>query len=366
MKLGKAIATAVLSVAASALLAAGLATAADGFVDLYSLDGKLIQARVIKVESGKADLVRKSDGKRFSVPLDRFDEATRRMLDGDGSPAGGLFEIDPEFTTGDKRLYPRTQGEILEAMAEIKAHAEAQSSFSEGERGAVYQLNVYRYLAGLSFETKLDRGLCQGAVTAANGCEKIGRMDHGANAEANKCNLHHSGNLPASIHGYMNDGGSSNRKDRAHRQWCLSPKLGKLGVGASAGAKYCAMWTMDRSASGKIKGDFFAYPSPGYYPASYLKGSAWTVYFPGKSRPAKEDLQVKVWQIDEPPDKPLRPGVIPAGGQELEVRWVSTSKWVTPCVNFEPAAKVEAGKRYWVSIKGGDFKAAFLVEFFKS
>ena len=32
-------------------------------------------------------------------------------------------------------------------------------------------------------------------------------------------------------------------------------------------------------------------------------------------------------------------------------------------LSVEDGAEVKAGERYWVSIKGGDFKAAYLVEF---
>jgi hypothetical protein len=195
---------------------------------------------------------------------------------------------------------------------------------------------------------------------------EVGKLDHGVNPEAGKCNLSGGGSVVKSIHSYMNDPSASNREHRAHRAWCLSPKLGKLGIGSGKANRFSAMWTMDKSANSRIKDDFFAYPCPGFFPVSYLnKKTAWTVYFPGASLPSKGDLEVKVYKLSKPPDKPLRPGEIPEGGREVEIGYVSLSKWVTPCVNFEPAAEVDSGKSYWVSVKGGDFEAAFFVEFMR-
>ena len=330
------------------------------FRDLYNKDGDLLQARVLKVEDGKVDLVRKKDGRKFTVPLEKFDDATRKLLE-----SGEIFTTDEHGDPTDKKLYPRTRYEIDGALKEIRIAAEAQSSFSEEEQKACAALNSYRFLCGLPHEVALDRALCRGALTAAEGCAKIGKLSHSVNVEASKCNLHQLGNLPASIHSYMHDDGPRNREDRGHRAWCLSPRLGKFGV-AECGS-FSAMWTMDTSGPKPSYTDgFFAYPSPGFFPVKYLNPqTAWSVYFPESTLAAKEEIEIKVYRLKKALGKAPKSGETPPDSVKIEINYVSVSRRVTPCVNFEPAAEVKAGKRYWVSVKAGKAKAGFLVEFVK-
>lgn len=321
--------------------------------------GTKIEAELVST-TGKYVTLKTEAGRTLKVALNKLSASDRSFIQGIPpavkSPEEGAYP--------GSKVHPRSKEEMKLAMMEMRKHADEQSAFTEEERNACYYLNVYRYLAGLYHETELDRSLCDAAVKAATGCEELGKLDHDVNPEAGKCNLSGHGSIPDSIHGYMNDSGASNREHRAHRAWCLSPKLGKLGVGVGENERFCAMWTMDRSASSRMKSEFFAYPCPGYFPVSYLnENTAWTVYFPGAEMPAKGEIEVEVYEVSNAPEKILRHGDVPEGGRALDVNYVSLSKWVTPCVNFEPSATIKKGKKYWVSIKGGAFKAAYFVEF---
>ncbi|MFP6872935.1 MAG: hypothetical protein VCA55_05435 [Verrucomicrobiales bacterium] len=335
-------------------------TAQGQFKDLYSSEGNLIQARVLQVKGGKVALIRKKDGRKFTVPLERFDTKTRALLE-----SGEVFTTDDVGNPTNRKLYPRNRDAIAGAIAAIEGAAQSQAQFPVEHRQAVASLNAYRYLCGLPHQVTLDQGLCEAARRAAAGCAGIGRLSHEVNAEAGKCNLHSGIALADSIHGYMNDNGASNRADRAHRQWCLSPRLGRLGIGKEG--KFSAMWTMDKSGpQPRYTDDFFAYPSRGFFPVKYFKAkTAWSVYFPGGKLPPKEQIELKVYELGKALEEAPSGTSPPPHSTEVEIKYLATSRWVMPCINFEPAAEVAPGKRYWVSVKAGDAEAGYLVEFVK-
>ena len=334
--------------------------AQEQFKDLFSADGDLIQARVLQVKAGKVALIRKADGRKFTVPLERFDKKTREMLE-----SGEVFTTDDVGNPTNRKLYPRTRSDIVAALDTINSAAQSQAEFPQEHRQALASLNAYRYLCGLPYRVSLDQGLCESARKAAAGCAAIGRLSHEANAEAGKCNLHSGIALASSIHGYMNDNGASNRADRAHRQWCLSPRLGKFGIGKEG--QFSAMWTMDRSGpKPRYSDDFFAYPSRGFFPVKYLNpATAWSVYFPGGKLPSKEQIELKVYKLNKALVKAPSGTTPPPNATEVEIKYLSTSRWVMPCINFEPAVEVAPGERYWVSVHAGDSRAGYLVEFVK-
>ena len=330
------------------------------FKDLFSSDGDLIQARVLQVKGGKVSLIRKADGRKFTVALERFDKKTRSMLE-----SGEVFTTDDVGNPTNRKLYPRNRSDIAAALDTINSAAQSQADFPGEHRQALASLNTYRYLCGLPHRVALDVGLCESARKAAAGCAAIGRLSHAANAEAGQCNLHSGIGLADSIHGYMNDNGASNRSDRAHRQWCLSPRLGKFGIGKEG--QFSAMWTMDKSGpKPRYSDDFFAYPSRGFFPVKFLNpATAWSVYFPGGTLPPKGQIVLKVFKLNKALEKAPSGTKPPANSTELEIKYLSTSQWVMPCINFEPAAEVAPGKRYWVSVQAGDSRAGYLVEFVK-
>ncbi|MCP4846420.1 MAG: CAP domain-containing protein [Verrucomicrobiaceae bacterium] len=332
----------------------------EQFKDLFSSDGDLIQARVLGVKGGKVALIRKTDGRKFTVPLDRFDKNTRAMLE-----SGEVFTTDDVGRPTNRKLYPRTRNDLAAALDTINAAAQSQAAFPDEQRQALASLNAYRYLCGLPHKVILDQGLCESARKAATGCASIGRLSHDVNAEAGKCNLHSGIGLADSIHGYMNDNGASNRADRAHRQWCLSPRLGKFGIGKEG--QFSAMWTMDKSGpKPRYADDFFAYPSRGFFPVKYINpATAWSVYFPGGKLPPNDQIELKVYKLNKALVKAPSGTSAPPNSTEVAIKFLSTSQWVMPCINFEPAAEVAPGKRYWVSVKAGDSRAGYLVEFVK-
>ena len=353
--------TAVLSVI-------GPARGDAGFQDLYSKEGVLIQARVIKIEGGKVYLVRKKDGRRFTVPVERFDETTRKSLE-----RGNALPADEASPPKNKKFYPRTKNEIRKAFLTIESAAEEQTKFSKEEQEACGMLNIYRYLCFLPYKVKLDRKMCEGAVIAAKGFESWSgdrknpsSTPHDVNPEAKMCCLSAVGALPESIRNYIVDSGDRNRHDRGHRGACLNPRLGKIGLGRSA--EFCAMWSTDKSGKApRYRDGFFAYPSPGYFPVEFLEpDTAWTVYFPGKGLPDKEDVELKVYRLSTMLEKTPRHGEAPPESTELEVGYLSVAEGLIPCVNFEPNIVPEAGDIYWVSVKARSLKVAYLVEFFDS
>ena len=294
-----------------------------------------------------------------------------------------------------RELYPRSKSEIAKSISAIDRAAQSQSQFSEGQQEAVAALNTYRYLCGLPCRVTLDKRLCEGSEKAANGCAKIGRLSHDVNNEAGKCNLGW-GPVGSAVDDFMNDPGESNREHRAHRQWCLSPKLGKVGFGRSGRAnedknrllpqnrretetfskqriqsarqtmQINAMWVQDDSGPNPRYADnFFAYPSRGFFPTEYLKrGTAWSVYFPKGKVPSKGQIELKVFEIGKEFKGVPSEKFDPPNSTEVKINYLSTSNWVMPCINFEPATNVAPGKRYWVRVKAGRAKISYLVEFY--
>jgi hypothetical protein len=342
-----------------------LASSAEEWTSLYDVNQNEIEVRIIAFANGVVTVERKKDRKVFKIPLTKLADDSREIVESwesgvDGGTGGGsakpprkVLDLPADLPT---RLYPRTLLEIQDGLEEITTR-EGKSGFAENQVAAVNVLNAYRFLSGISSDVELDRAMVEGATDAGNACQKHGSLSHDLGHSTESCNLHMGqSSIKSSVRGYINDPGPNNRDERGHRMWCLFPSMSKTGFGESENKGFFGMWAHDHG--GKNARDFWAYPGEGLYPLSYCHGNAWSCYLT-ENAPSVEDLKVEVYRLSARPEKPFGTNdEIP--GEALPVSFVFTYDHV---INFEPTGKkFDKPGIYYVRIKGGGVKEAYLVE----
>ncbi len=250
------------------------------------------------------------------------------------------------------QIYPRTRKEIEAGIKEITKRPRPPE-LSADVHEATKQLNIYRFLCGLSCDVKGDVECSKNATDAAMACRQAGTVSHDLGHSTDRCNLSTMGNAVASVAQFMEDGGGNNRDGRGHRAWCLNPPMGKVGFG-SASKSFSAMWCMDES--GTSAQGTWAYPGKGLFPVQYVHGSAWSFYGVDSATIPK----VEVFRLSKRPEEPLPPtGDI--AGHEIKVLHVSRA--MMNGFNFEPADPAKRGI-YWVRITSESLHEGYLVELY--
>ena len=275
-----------------------------------------------------------------------------------GKPKDEKEGKEEEEASGEisSRIYSRTKAEIKDSLKKIKKR-DAPEGIERDQQETINELNTYRYLSGVPDEVEADKKMVAQATDAAQAFEEIGKLSHGIGRSTNLSNLAMGGTMLSSVRQYMNDGGSNNRAKRGHRRWCLNPPMGKTGFGSEK--RYSAMISMDSSGGGRVR-DSWGYPGKGFFPKEYMHGNGWSLYL-NKKAPPSEDLKVEVYKLRRRPEKPFSSSEeIP--GKALPVEFVST---YANAINFEPQPEPITGRGiYWVRIKGGGVREAYLVELY--
>lgn len=338
---------------------------------ITSSDGKDIKAWIRKVENDQVTF-RRDDGKVFTIPLNRLSEedqvALRKMqAAAPTAPAKPAAGADPKVN---KRLYPRSLSEIVQAVKHIREVAAASKDFTDEERTALADLNIFRYLSGVPSEVPLDRKCCEIANKASEGCKKIGTLSHDAAPEGQSCNLHQGqADFSQMVAGYMEDPGDNNRDARGHRMWCLHPFLAKTGFGRDGTNEFYAMWVSEgglaNNGKSKSRQEFHAYPGNGFYPLSRLHGNGWSVY--SGSALAPGEAEIKMYQLTARPEMPLNAANMPKDATEVKIgfqkRNGSEGGWTLGWEVFEPDVKPKVGDIYWISVKSKSVRFGYVVEF---
>ncbi len=183
-------------------------------------------------------------------------------------------------------------------------------------------------------------------------------------------NVSPNGTLRDAINGWMEDSDPSNIDKVGHREWILSPGLGKTGFGeAGPENAYKSMYVVDGSAKrepskavkpGPKAQEFTSYPCAGYFPVEFFDlTAAWSAIPRGGPFQGiqKADLRIEVWSLTDEYDL----------DQKLEVN--HTSIGLLGGIVFRPVLKKDeksAGGRYVVTIGGkGAERIAYIVEFFR-
>ena len=362
---GYALSRGVLALCSLSLLVSTLQ--AETWLKLYDVDGNEIEAQITEVIGGFVTIERRRDKKSFTLSLERLSEKSQDLIsewsDEDRDSKEGV-EAKEEFGSTDysgelsKRLYSRSKDEIEEGLDEI-LDREAEG-FADEQKEAVNVLNAFRFACGVPPTVKLDKEKITGAVDAANACQEHGSLSHDLGRSTNKCNLHQGGRstLASSVVGYIRDSGDNNRERRGHRRWCLNPRMGETGFGASENERFSAMWSLDQS---KSRGEgSWAYPGKGLFPLEYLHGNGWSLYLT-ESAPEAKNLKVEVYRLKKRPEKPFN-STEDIPGKALPVPYVHTYQ---NTINFEPTEEPVTEKGiYYVRIKGRGVKEGYVVELY--
>ncbi len=344
------------------LLVPLLAGAADEWRTFTDVGGRTMQAKILRVEGDKVIVELRANGKQLPISFEKLSKEDVEFLReykgpaADAGGAGGAGGDDlPEGEATANRLYPRTKAEIQDGIREIKKRAKP-ADLSKEVHEATELLNIYRFLSGVPYEVKGDEDFSKKAELAALACKKNGGLSHGIGSFTDRCNLSSMGNMVASVSQYIEDAGDNNRDARGHREWCLNPPMGKVGFG-SAGDSYSAMWCMDNSGGGKMRG-IWTYPGRGLFPLEYMHGNAWSLYGIEKPKSADE-VKVEVYRLSKRPEKPFTANE-EIDGRPVKVNHVSLGMG---SINFEPEDYAKRGV-YWVRVKGGGVSEGWLVELY--
>lgn len=274
--------------------------------------------------------------------------------------------LSPAFQ---KEYYPRTKEAIRAGLKEIAARKapanlpgdqdakRRQSDFKLLQDG-LNELNAFRFLCGVPSQVTLDGAYVSAADEAARACEKAGRLAHDLGGNTDKCNLHGApgtaGLYTDSIRGYLWDGGENNREKRGHRWWCLSPQLGRTGLGRAGG--FQAMYVFDKSGPKPVQS--WACPGKGWYPLDHLPGESWSLYLLKNAPPAGQ-LKVRMWRLNGSPERALKNPEAPEG-KPVVIKAVFS---FANAINFEP--EIEPKKdTYFIKVEGPGVSEAYLVDLF--
>jgi len=338
-----------------------LAGAAEEWRTFTGADGRTMQAKILRVTGDAVVVELRATGKQMPISFDLLSKEDVDFLrdykppEATAAPpaAGGDESTDGDVTAN--RVYPRTKAEIQDGIREIEKRAKP-ADIDKDVHEATQQLNIYRFLCGVPSEVEPDVTFSKNATLAALACKKKGGLSHTIGSFTDRCNLSSMGDVVASVSQYIEDSGANNRDMRGHREWCLSPPMGKVGFG-SGGDSYSAMWCMDTSGKGKMRG-IWTYPGRGLFPLKYMHGNAWSLYGIEKPKSAAE-VKVEVFRLSKRPEKPFSANE-DIDGQVVKVNHVSLGMG---SINFEPEDPAKRGT-YWVRVKGGGVSEGWLVELY--
>lgn len=322
------------------------------------LKGRKLEAKVMIVYGEQARVMRKSDRRVVVLPFHMLIETDREYLrNWKAKPLEVDMPKKDEEEAEDKalsRLYPRTKVEIKAKLREI-GKRRPPKGVSKAYQDSINELNIYRYLSGVSSDVVTTPELIANCEEAAKACLKHGSLSHDLGHFTNKCNLHQGRGLETALTGFMNDPGEHNRERRGHRRWCLDAEMGKSAFGEAQG--YVGMWVMDKS--GQKSRESWSYPGKGFYPKEYLHGNAWSLYLPQNAPPLNQ-LTVEVFKLPNRPKRTYgRSSKIP--GKKLPTEYVSV---YNNAINFEPDSSTVGSGIYWVRVYGGGVSEGYVVELY--
>lgn len=273
-------------------------------------------------------------------------------------------------TLGGEEPFPRSAQELRETLAGILGQGSdvpepgTEADPQAGNRAAgLRRLRAYRDLCGLP-QANMElvprwNNLCDAAAEA---CDMNGGLSHTppkppgmdkkryseAKLGAIASNLA-GGGILGSIDQYMDDSDPSNIDRVGHRRWCLNPAMKKTAFGSAK--SYSAMWATDSSGTTAKGLKAVLYPPAGWIPTDFFgPNHAWSISVLRGGVPAEDDLDVKIFALDEHWVR---------SGDPLELNWKSVSDTSTgagPTLIFRPVGlRAQVGSQYLaeISFDGG-------------
>ncbi len=342
------------------LLSSGMCRAEEPFRVFTSVDGKPLEARLVKAEGDDVTLVKRSDNREVVIPLEKLSFADIAYIglwqekQGAAPPPKTPPTSAAAETAAKEALFPRPRDEVRSKIREIM-NRDRPKELDKTVHEAVCRLNVYRFLSGVPDDVEADPQMIIEAKDAAEACAAAGRIAHDLGHSTNKCNLSQGASMVGSVDNYIGDGGDNNREARGHRRWCLNPAMKKTGFGSKS--EFSAMWSLD--GSGPKMNRPWSYPGRGYYPLEWLKGNSWSVYLTSPAPPAAS-LKVRLWKLHgHPATEP--PVAAEPSGKAMEIHAVFN---YDNAINFEPEGKAFSRGAYLIRIEGAGEPVQIVTELY--
>lgn len=264
---------------------------------------------------------------------------------------------------GSKRLYPVPLDQLREDLAGIAKQAEAAKPKTERRPGsrddpayatakALAALRAVRRVAGVPWEAVVaDELACTRAQAAVELTARVGgiRMrpeNPGLPEEEYKvalsaldhCLISQGWGWPEALDAWLHPPAGTSLEPR---RLLLQPRYQLAGFGHEE--DFASLWTLDSSAP-PWNGEASFLPGNGWMPVELFPADgAWSFELSPKhwSAPHPEDLQVKLWQLDENYVRSPRPLSL---GEVHSDRFMV---WFTP-----QGVRPQADYRYWVEVEG--------------
>lgn len=273
-----------------------------------------------------------------------------------------------------KRLQPRYAGNPYAAKPSWSFPYKAGSLQAGFVQDGINMVNFARFLAGLPADVRNDETLSAKAQHGAVLLLKHGSLDHAPPkprgmpeafykqglASTGSSNIHQSigtiSTLADAVLSFLDDSDPSNIDRLGHRRWVLNPSMGVTAFGHAGDGKtaFVTMQAFDTSRKGGPDYDFVAWPSPGWFPSSFLAAAqAWSVSpNPARYDPSRSSPKVRLSRAGDGRTWTFGAGVKGAPGAYFNVNRIGFG---TPfCVIFRPEGipGYTPGARYSVRVEG--------------
>lgn len=357
-------------------LLAATSLSARTFTDTTS--GRKLDAEVVRVDlaAGTVVLKRDSDGKVFTLPTGRLSKKDRDFLvawaetapGAKGASESNTIRIPANAGTDPanlpKNLYPRSKSELQSQLRKIEARPAGKLNATES--AVLNRWNAYRYLLGLP-EVSFGSKQTKVAQAAAKALAKLDAPNVNLNADTKVCLTYYrsGGKLPGAgiVDFFVSSPGTDFLASRAHRATTFHPDITESGYGDGIGKtkKFACLYT--KRSKGKIKRPEH-YPTRGFFPLAYLKGDAWSAYYPREFDEGTPAPSVQVIRLNTRPSELPDPSEVLAKnyGKPLLVKDIYVYK---DACNFVPALpKKDKAGVYLVDIQGKRLNQRYLVELY--
>jgi hypothetical protein len=330
----------------------------EGWRSFGTPTGVPVMARVVSTDINGVRLELKDGGKVVDVPYTKLSPTDRKYVQ-DWTLTGKTYgatkpQADVKAVAKDEKIYPYSWADVEKYIQAIKDR-DPEAGEDRQVQKAINELNIYRFLCGVSWKVDADEGRSKSAERAARVFVEEGEYSREVDDMRDKYLWEErEDELDKSVKEFIADESRDNRDTLPMRSRVLSPGLTRSGFGKWENV--CAMWADGASRSGGPK--TWSYPGRGFFPHAYLHGDSWSLYVDYRI-PDPEKVKVEMWELASAPEAPFAWDK-PVPGQRVDVTYVAVHE---NAVHFQPG---KPGKKsiYWVRVTGTGIQEQYLVHFY--
>lgn len=329
-------------------------------------NGQFIEARVLRTDLNGVFLELKQDKKEIYVPYTKLSQGDQSYVQNwnlnhpDGIAVLKKDEkgAGPEAKPGAaEHPYPRTKADVEKYLQAVKDRR-APAGLDRQIQKAANELNIYRFLTGVSWKVLPDDGLSKSAERASKTFVEQGEKSKETDKLLERfLFVEGEEDMEQVISDFLADSKRDHRGTMPLRARVLHPQVGRTGFGLYEGV---VAMRVDKPRSFQGPG-LWTYPGRGYFPHERLHGDQWSAYVNYRiPDDPKDPVLVEITRLLTPP-KSYYPLDKPVPGEPIRVRDVAVHD---NAVHFRPAKPAKDGM-YWVRITGQGLEVQYIVDFYE-